>query len=86
MIYIAVRCQRRVGSVGRSARSLVTGLVRRHIGARSYRVHRRIGIRLVSLYELSCHGLAELARTEFTRAKLALAELARTELARVELV
>ena len=33
--YMAVRCQRRVGSVGRSARSLVTGLVRRHIGARS---------------------------------------------------
>ena len=45
--YVAVRCQRRVGSVGRSARSLVIGLVRRHIGARSYQVHRRIGMRLV---------------------------------------
>jgi hypothetical protein len=29
--YVAVRYQRRVGSVGRSARSLVIGLVRRHI-------------------------------------------------------
>ena len=47
--YVAVQCQRRVGSVGRSARSLVTGLVRRHISARSYRVHRRIGMRLVGL-------------------------------------
>ena len=28
---------------------LVIGLVRRHIGARSYWVHRRIGIRLVGL-------------------------------------
>ena len=36
-----------VSSVGRSARSLVIKLVRRHIGARSYRVHRRIGMRLV---------------------------------------
>ena len=53
---MAVRCQRRVGSVGRSARSLVIGLVRRHIGARSYRVHRRIGMRLVGLYELGYRG------------------------------
>ena len=30
--YVAVRCQYGVGSVGRSARSLVIGLVRRHIG------------------------------------------------------
>ena len=43
-------------------------------------------MRLVGLYELSCRGLAELARTEFTRTKLALAELARTKLARAELV
>ena len=47
--YMAVQCQRRVGSVGRSARSLVIGLVRRHIGTRSYQVHRRISMRLVSL-------------------------------------
>ena len=32
--YVAVQCQRRVGSVGRSARSLVTGLVCMHIGTR----------------------------------------------------
>ena len=48
--YVAVCCQRRVGSVGKSARSLIIGLVRRRISVKSYQVYRRIGMRLVSLY------------------------------------
>ena len=34
MVCVAVRCQRRVGSVGRSARSFVTGLVHMDISTR----------------------------------------------------
>ena len=56
--HIAVRCQCRVGSVGRLAQSLVIGLVRRHISARSYQVHRHISIRLVNLYlQAYWHGV-----------------------------
>ena len=38
MVCVAVRCQHRVGSVGRSAQSFVTGLVRMHIGTRLIRL------------------------------------------------
>ena len=34
--HVAVRCQCRVGSIGRSAQSLVIGLVHRHISVVSY--------------------------------------------------
>ena len=87
--YVAVHCQRRVGSVGRSARSLVIGLVCRRIGARSYRVHRCIGIRLVGLCSYAyrheaCRvytSLAAVASWLWLVKRVKLAEFPRAELA-----
>ena len=47
---MAVRCQCRVGFIGKSVQSLIIGLIYRHINIKSYQVYRCINIRLIGLY------------------------------------